>query len=69
MRKDCRETIEEFLLHLPFLEKGLFRGRLGFVLSCGVFGVREIIEYLGDKRDLLAMFDQSLDSMFLSELQ
>lgn len=35
------------LLHLSLRERGLFFGRLGFVLLCGIFGVREIIEFLG----------------------
>lgn len=41
-----RESIEELILHLPFVVKDCFCGRLGCVLFCGGFGVRETIEFL-----------------------
>ena len=37
--------IEELLHHRLFREKGLFSGRLGFVLFCGVYELRKIMVF------------------------
>lgn len=44
--KDCGALLEEILLFPPFREKGVFCGRPVSLLSCGGFGLREVIESL-----------------------
>lgn len=53
---------------LPTL-KGCFYDNLKIVLSCRVFEARTMIESLEGRRDLLAIFDSVLKSIFLFELQ
>lgn len=51
-----RDSIEEFLLHPLFNEKIVIYGVLRCVFSYGIFGVREITEFLEAWRGILVMF-------------
>ena len=53
--------IEEFLLHLPFRDKGVFYSLLGYMLLFGTFGVRGTIRYFVVGRGTIVRFRLWLD--------
>ena len=63
-QRDVRAMIKEFLLHLPFREKGRFLWLFGVCAIMWVFGGREMIEFLEGRIGTLVRFHVSLRFWF-----